>query len=162
MTKLSVTEISSAVLTDDPRRLADAIDHRQTLDLRDRDYVLVPKEAILELADEIAEEELLEERVTYRKSVTGVANTIFISPRGNTRDAARIKIALDPPDGVDPRSETASIAIVDGTIAAGDVPPWLLDQARRFIELNRAVLLDYWDYKIDTDQLRQRLRSIGP
>jgi hypothetical protein len=35
-----------------------------------------------------------------------------------------------------------------------------LDQARRFIALNREVLLDYWDYKIDTDELRQRLKSI--
>jgi hypothetical protein len=160
MTKPSVTEISSAVLTDDPRRLAAAIDQRQTLDLRDSGYVLVPREAILDLADEIAEEELLEEMVTYRKNVTGVANTIFISHRGSTRHAARIKLALEPPDSVDPRSETASISIADGTVVAGDVPDWLLDEARRFIALNRDVLLDYWDYKIDTDQLRQRLRSV--
>jgi len=25
---------------------------------------------------------------------------------------------------------------------------------------NRDALLDYWDYRIDTDQLRQRLKSI--
>jgi hypothetical protein len=30
----------------------------------------------------------------------------------------------------------------------------------RFIEINRAVLLDYWHYRIDTDQLRQRLRNM--
>jgi hypothetical protein len=36
----------------------------------------------------------------------------------------------------------------------------LLDQARRFIVLNRAVLIDYWEYRTDTDELRQRLRSI--
>jgi hypothetical protein len=72
------------------------------------------------------------------------------------------KIALDPPDSVDPRSQTASIAVADGAITVGDVPPWLLDQACRFIELNRAVLLDYWDYKIDTEELRRRLRSVGP
>jgi hypothetical protein len=162
MTKLNVTEISSTVLNDEPGRLAAAIDQRQTLDLRDSGYVLVPREAILDLADEIAEEELLEEMVTYRKNVTGVANTVFISPRGNTRHAARIKIALNPPDSVDPRSETASISISDGAVVAGDVPAWLLDEARRFIALNRNVLTDYWDYKIDTEQLRQRLRPVGP
>ena len=61
---------------------------------------------------------------------------------------------------MDPRSQTASIVIADGTVAVGDVPRWLLDQARRFIDLNRDVLLDYWDYKIDTEQLRQRLRPV--
>jgi hypothetical protein len=161
MTKVNVTEVSSVVLTKEPGRLADALEQRQILDLRDRGYVLAPREAILDLADEIAEEELLEEMVTYRKNVTGVERTIFISPKGNTRHAPRIKIAIDPPDGVDPRGETASIAIADGAVTAGDVPPRLLDQARRFIALNRDVLLDYWDYRIDTDELRQRLKSIS-
>jgi hypothetical protein len=160
MTKISVTEISSALLTNDPQRLAVAIERRQILDVRDREYVLAPREAILDLADALAEEELLEEMVTYRKNVTGVDNTIFISPKGNTRHAPRIKMAIDPPDSVDPRGETASIAIADGAVAAGDVPHRLLDQACRFIALNRDVLLDYWDYKIDTDELRRRLRSI--
>ena len=160
MTKVSVTEVSSAVLTKDPGRLAVAIEQRQILDMRDRGYVLVPREAILDLADALAEEELLEEMVAYRKNVTGIDNTIFISPKGNTRHGPRIKIAIDPPDSVDPRGETASIAIADGVVAAGDVPRRLLDQARQFIALNRDVLLDYWDYKIDTDQLRQRLKPV--
>src|SRR5262245_56787259 len=108
-----------------------------------------------------AEEELLEEVLTYRKNVTGVDNTVFISPKGNSRHAPRIKVAVDRPDSVDPRSETASIAIADGAVAVGEIPRPLLDQARRFITLNRDVLLDYWDYKIDTDELRQRLNSIG-
>ena len=161
MTKLSVTEISSAVLADDPRRLAAAIDQRKTLDLRDRGYVLVPRESILDLADKIAEEELLEEMVSYRKNVTGVEHTIFISPKGHTRHAPRIKVAIDPPDSVDPRGETASVAIADGEVTAGDVPRGLLDQARQFIALNRDALLDYWDYKIDTDELRRRLKPIA-
>jgi hypothetical protein len=36
-----------------------------------------------------------------------------------------------------------SIAIADGAVAAGDVPRHQLEQARRFIDLNRDVLLDY-------------------
>src|SRR5262250_1169365 len=106
-----------------------------------------------------AEEELLDEFLTYRKNVTGVDNTIFISPKGNTRHAPRIKVAVDPIDSVDPRSKTASIAIADGAVA-GDIPRRALDQAREFIALNRDVLLDYWDYRIDTDELRLRLKSI--
>jgi hypothetical protein len=99
--------------------------------------------------------------VSYRKAVTGVDNTIFISPKGSTRHAARIKLAIDPPDSIDPRSETASIAIADGTVVAGKiVSAALLRSAQRFIELNRAALIDYWEYRIDTEELRERLRAI--
>jgi hypothetical protein len=111
-------------------------------------------------AERRAENELLEEMLSYRKNVTGVNNTIFISPKGNTRHAARIKLAIDPPDSVDPRGNTASIAIADGATVAGDVPPALLEQVQRFIDANRAVLLDYWEYRIDTDTLRRRLKSV--
>jgi hypothetical protein len=43
---------------------------------------------------------------------------------------------------------------------AGEVPAALLKAAQRFIDLNRAALLDYWEYRIDTEELRQRLVSI--
>jgi hypothetical protein len=43
---------------------------------------------------------------------------------------------------------------------AGELPSRLLDQARRFIEANRDALLDYWEYRIDTEELRRRLRPI--
>jgi hypothetical protein len=33
-------------------------------------------------------------------------------------------------------------------------------QAQRFVALNRQVLSEYWHYRIDTDELRQRLQSI--
>jgi Domain of unknown function (DUF4160) len=112
------------------------------------------------LVDELAEEELLEQIISYRKNVTGVDNTIFISPKGNTRHAPRIKLAIDPPDSVDPRGNIASVAIMDGTVVAGDVPPKLLDQVRRFIDANREVLVEYWEYRIDTEALRRRLKSL--
>ena len=103
----------------------------------------------------------LDEMVSYRRNVTGVDHTVFISPRGNSRHAPRIKIAIDPPNSLDPRSETASMDLYTGIVLAGTIPdPRVLEQARKFLLLNRQVLLDYWNYKIDTDELRQRLRSI--
>jgi hypothetical protein len=113
-------------------------------------------------ADELAEKELVEEMVSYRKDVTGIDHTVFISPKGHTRHNPRLKLAIDPPDTVDPRSKTASIAIKDGAVVAGeDVPAPLLGQVGRFIELNRGALLDYWEYRIDTEQLRRRLKPIS-
>jgi hypothetical protein len=113
-------------------------------------------------ADELAEKELVEEMVSYRKDVTGIDHTVFISPKGHTRHSPRLNLAIDPPDTVDPRSKTASIAIKDAAVVAGeDVPAALLDQVRRFIDLNRGALLDNWEYRIDTEQLRCRLRPIN-
>jgi hypothetical protein len=103
----------------------------------------------------------LEEILSYRKDVTGIDQTVFISPKGHTRHGPRIKIAIDPPDTVDPRGKTASIAINDAVVVAGEsVPAVVLDQIRRFIDLNRVALLDYWEYRIDTEQLRRRLKPI--
>jgi hypothetical protein len=87
--------------------------------------------------------------------------TPSLSRPGRTPDTHRgSKLAINPPDSVDPRGETASIAIADGTLVAGDAPPGLLEQARRFITANRDALIDYWEYRIDTETLRQRLKSI--
>ena len=110
--------------------------------------------------DQLAERELLAEMTSFGKDATGVDNTIFISPKGFTRHAPRIKVAIDPPDSFDPRGETASIMIEGSNVVAGEVPSKLLRQVRKFLELNRGVLLDYWDYKISTKQLCERLKSI--
>ena len=42
------------------------------------------------------DEEFLQNMVTYKKSVTGIDNVIFISPAHGQR-APRIKVAIDPP-----------------------------------------------------------------
>jgi hypothetical protein len=155
-----VVSSSSKEIIANPARLIEAMRSGSIIRIPDLDYTIVPTTAIAALADERAEEELLEEMVSYRKDVTGVENTVFISPKGNTRHAPRIKLAIDPPLSVDPRAKTASVAIADGTVVAGEVPPRVLEQARRFIDANRDVLLDYWEYRIDTDELRRRLKSV--
>jgi hypothetical protein len=38
------------------------------------------------------------------------------------------------------------------------VPSNIAEQARLFIERNRAALLDYWECKVDTSQLIERLK----
>jgi hypothetical protein len=119
---------------------------------------------IFALADELAEEKQLEHMVTYRKNVTGVDNTVFISPKVHARHAAWVKVAINPPDTISPTSETISVSIYDGSVVAGNtssVTATLLDQVRQFIALNKDALIDYWEERIDADELRQRLKSIG-
>jgi hypothetical protein len=114
------------------------------------------------LLDELAEVELLEEMVSYRKDATGIDNTIFISPRGQTRHASLIKVAIDPPDSLNPSTRTASVALHDGSVTGEHIPPGLHQQLRQFTDLNRDLLLAYWDYRIDTRELDRRLKPLPP
>jgi hypothetical protein len=112
-------------------------------------------------ADDLAEAELLEEMSSYEKRTTGIDNVVWLSPKGHTRHAARIKVAIDPWDSFDPRGgKTASIAVHDGSVTGDPVPRRLYDQLLAFIELNRQTLLDYWDYKISTTTLEERLKPL--
>ncbi len=60
----------------------------------------------------------LDETVSFRKNVTGIDHTLFLT-------GPYVKVALDPPDSLDPHGATATVAL-DGTLVAGDVPPELL------------------------------------
>ena len=117
-------------------------------------------EPLVTISDELAEREQLEHMVTYRKNITGVDNTIFISPGLRVRHAPRIKVAIEPPDSINPLSEQASVEISTGRVVAGEVSAALLRQVQKFIQLNRGVLLEYWDARITTDQLQARLKAI--
>jgi hypothetical protein len=113
-----------------------------------------------ELAEQLAEEEeLTADMVSYRKNVTGLDNTVFISVKF-PRHGPRIKVAVDPPSHVDPAGNNASVSLDDGRIVAGNLPARTLEQVQRFIDINRDVLMDDWEKRIDTDELRQRLRAI--
>jgi hypothetical protein len=98
-------------------------------------------------------------RASFRKGTTGVDATVFIMTKPDSLYAPQIEVAVDPVDALDPLAgETATVSF-DGA-AIGAIPAGLLIQARRFIEINRAALLDYWNYKIATDEMQRRLRSI--
>jgi hypothetical protein len=116
-----------------------------------------------EFAEALVREQSLEEEYTaamskFRKNVTGVDNTIFFSAKF-PRHRPRIKVAIDPPTHVDSSSDgNASVAIADGERLAGpEMPSWLRRQVEWFLELNRGALMDYWEKRIDDDELRERL-----
>jgi hypothetical protein len=102
----------------------------------------------------------LEHMASFRRESTGIDNTIFLSPKGYARHAARIKVAIDPPDTLDVTAVTASVAVHDGSLVAGKLPPALLRQVQQFIDLNRQSLLDYWANKIDTAELARALKAV--
>jgi hypothetical protein len=132
----------------------------RAVELTDVGLFVARREDIHALADQLAEEELLEHMASFRKDATGVENTIWLSPKGRTRHAARVKVAIDPPHTLDATSETASVAVHDGSLVEGNMSSGLLEQVRRFIALNREAIIDYWENRIDTCQLVQSLRAI--
>jgi NAD(P)H-dependent FMN reductase len=156
---ITIRSSSLGALTD-PAVFRKELAPGNAVELIDVGAVVARREDIHALADQLAEEELLEEMSSYRKRVTGIDNTIWISPKGKTRHGPRLKVAIDPPDTVDPGGKSASISIADGSLVAGDVPASLLKQVQRFIEANRDVLVEYWDYKISTDEMEQRLKKV--
>lgn len=95
--------------------------------------------------------------VSLRAARTGVANTIFISTKD--RYAARIRIAVYPPDTLIATGRTVAMAIDTCEIEiTKTLAPDIAAQAREFIERNREALLDYWETRIDTEQLIARLK----
>jgi hypothetical protein len=112
------------------------------------------------LADQLLEEEITAEMPAFRKKTTGVDNTIFISAKV-PRHVPRIKVAIDPPTHLDRLGNNASVAITDGSVLAGKLPSHVHKQVSSFLDLNQHALIDYWEQRIDDDELRQRLRSIA-
>jgi hypothetical protein len=104
--------------------------------------------------------EMIADMVSYRKNVTGLDNTVFISVKF-AQHAPRIKVAVDPPTHIDPFGDSAQVTIHDGRVVAGSLSAGVHDDVRRFIDLNREALLDYWEKRIDTDELRQRLTPVS-
>ena len=120
-------------------------------------------EPIVTISDELAERELAGDMVNYKKKTTGIDNTVFISQKGYTRHGPMIKIAIEPPDSINVTSKTASFSIGSGEVVAGDaadVSAALQKQVQKFISLNRDALVDYWNAKISTEELQEKLKAV--
>ena len=150
---------SSQEALKDPVLLRKELDAGHVLELADVGGLLVRPQDIPTLAEEqLADEEELQDMASLEKESTGVDNTIFVSTKGHARHAPRIKIAVDPPDSLNAAAKTASMAIHDFSIIGAYLPPHIVEQAKRFIELNRELLLDYWEAKIGTKEMINRLK----
>lgn len=113
--------------------------------------------------DDLAIDSEAGDMVSLLKDDTGIDNTIFISTKGyvGSRHGPRIKIAIDPPHRFLSGGKQASMSIHDYSVTSDeDVSPILVRQMKMFIELNRQVLLDYWEGRIATRDLLNRVKSI--
>jgi hypothetical protein len=101
------------------------------------------------------DEHILNEMVSFGRKTTGIDNTIFISPADGS-----VKVAVDPPNTLDPTRPTASIAILDGTLSGARIDPKLYTRVLELIDLNRDALIEYCEYKIDTGDLVKRFKAV--
>ena len=155
------TIISWAEVMADPERISAEMRAGHIIYLSDVGYTIIPTPGLV-MSDPGQIE--AEDMVSLRSELTGVDNTVFVSGKGYSRHAPRINIAVDPPHSFNATSKSASMSIHDYGIMGEYLAPHVVEQAKRFIEGNREVLLDYWEYKIDTgtaDQPTEAARVIG-
>ena len=91
---------------------------------------------------------------------TGLPVTVWVSPRGNARHAARIKVCRVAGNRMVP-SNTAVVAIApEPQLIEGTLPARYLAPVTRWVALNTDVLLRYWNGEIGTGGLLRELRRV--
>jgi hypothetical protein len=71
-----------------------------------------------------------------------------------------IEVAIDPPDASRQGGVAATVPFAQDKSASGPISPALERQVRAFIELNKPVLVDYWNLKISTNKFLSQLRPL--
>jgi hypothetical protein len=107
------------------------------------------------------EGQALFEMANLRPERTGLPFVIFISQKGGARHDVRVKIAR----GAKVRpSEMATVAVrPKPRVIRGALDPDDLARLAEWIELNRAVLADYWNGDIEyTEDAISALRPLRP
>ena len=98
-----------------------------------------------------------EDLSSLRTKHTGVDNTIWVSVQMG-QHGPRVKIAVDPPDSLVPGGKIATMTIDPPyKVTGANVPTHIIKQVQAFIELNRDVLMDHWNGKIDSIEMGQRI-----
>jgi hypothetical protein len=102
------------------------------------------------------------EMVNLVPRMTGLPMTIWASPRGQARHDVRIKV--NPTHGRQMIIRDAiSVAVRPAPrVVAGTLPPADRQAVFQWIALNEEALVDYWEFRIDTDELLQRLKPLSP
>lgn len=89
---------------------------------------------------------------------TGLPFVVWISSRGGAKHDVRVKVAPGPkarPDEMITVGLRPDVHVVEGTLSSRD-----LALVARWIEINRDVLLRYWEEEIDTVDALGELKLI--
>jgi hypothetical protein len=95
-------------------------------------------------------EALLEKQFEYAMTIldeddTGIKNNLWFQPVPGGQHGPRIKVMIDPLRAVRPGGKEATVPFDSNAPATGDISSALEGQVRAFIDLNRDVLIKYWN-----------------
>ena len=105
------------------------------------------------------------EMVNLVPRMTGLPMTVWASPRGQARHGIRIKVS--PTHGRKMIvGDAVTVALPRGVprviARTGVLAPADRVAIFQWCAINEAALVDYWAFRIDTDDFLQRLRPISP
>ena len=118
------------------------------------------KEVLLSDAETADAAELFEMANLFPRT-TGLPMTVWVSPRGNARHDARVKVNVTHGNHMSP-ANTAVVGVrptphmIVGQLSSDDERAVF-----QWISLNAAALVSYWEGQIDTVQLGQRLKPLA-
>ncbi len=107
-----------------------------------------------------ADEEDLFEMANVRPEISGLPFIVWISEKGKSRHDVRVKVS----PGARVREFVASVSVRPTVeLVAGELDPKDLELVRRWIELNRDVIVRFWDGEIMyTDEALAALQRLEP
>ena len=92
---------------------------------------------------------------------TGLPVTVWVSPRGRARHAARIKVCRTAGNKMVP-TNTAVVSIsAEPVVVVGTLPIRYVEPVAKWVASNREALLEYWVGAIGTGALLRKLKRLG-
>jgi hypothetical protein len=122
------------------------------------DYVRHLKAAVRQVPQPDADE--LFEMANLFPRTTGLPMTVWVSPRGNARHDVRVKVNMTHGDQMN-IANTAVVGVRPTPhVIAGQLSPEDQGAVFEWMSLNSAVLVDYWEGRIDTIELGLALKRV--
>ena len=101
------------------------------------------------------------EMANLRQKTTGLPMVIWVSEKGHTQHGPRIKVSKIHSDKMDiTQSVSVSITSPPEIVAGAGLSPQDFEVVSRYIELNKKVLLGYWNGELDTAELIGGLKKL--
>jgi hypothetical protein len=108
-----------------------------------------------------ASEDLFEMANLFPRT-TGLPMTAWVSPRGNARHDVRIKVNTTHGNQMNAANTTVIGVRPVPHLITGQLSPADAQAVFQWVRLNVDALVAYWDGQIDTIQLGQMLKPLGP
>lgn len=119
-----------------------SIEDRTSVQSMREQFVAAVLETVQQIRSELDMWEGTYEMANVRPERTGLPFIVYISEKGNSRHASRVKVSKS----ARPTSFDASVSIEpDVNVVAGDLPASDLALLRQWINLNKDTLLGYWN-----------------